>query len=246
MFKIKQLLIRSVLFLLCYAMAITVSIAANNTSNHGNADHNSDLSTAGSSHLVEFLKAAKTYQADFWQIGEASAGRLECAYGRLLLKQPGQLLWQVKNIDCQQVQALKAPTDQQWDQVILTKQQSVKIYQPLLEQVIERSLGSLDDAVPVKLLTGASLQALAGFDVREQSKSDDQSQLFILSPKNKQSLVSKIEIAFKNKELQQMTVLTPLGQSTKLQFFNIKTNQILPSSLFELKLPKGIDVIKQG
>ncbi|OAJ35054.1 LolA family protein [Piscirickettsia salmonis] len=246
MFKIKQLFIQGVLFLLCYAMAITVSVAENSTNNHRNADHNSDFVAAANSHLVEFLKAAKTYQADFWQIGEAAAGRLECAYGRLLLKQPGQLLWQVKNIDCQQVQAFKAPADQQWDQIILTKQQSVKIYQPLLEQVIERSLGSLDDAVPVKLLTGASVQALAGFDVREQSKSADQSQLFILSPKNKQSLVSKIEIAFKNKELQKMTVLTPLGQSTKLQFFNIKINQILPSSLFELKLPKEVDIVKQG
>ncbi|WP_235603234.1 LolA family protein [Piscirickettsia litoralis] len=229
----KRLLIRICLFLVCLPVAINSFAASNN-----------QAQTQAANHLVQFLKAANTYQADFWQIGQTSAGSAECAYGRLLLKQPGQLLWKVENVDCQQVQSGKAPTDNMWNQVILTEKQSVKIYQPLLEQVIERSLKNLDDAVPVKLLTGASVQALASFNVSEQSKAGYQ--LFILSPKSNQSLVSKVEIAFKNKELQQMIVLTPLGQSTKLQFFNIKVNQGLSGAVFKLNLPKDIDVIKQS
>jgi outer membrane lipoprotein-sorting protein len=58
-------------------------------------------------------------------------------------------------------------------------------------------------------------------------------------------MLAHVEIAFINKQLNEMRLEDHLGHTTRIQFQHIKANTTLPSNFFTFKKPAKVDVIDE-
>lgn len=66
---------------------------------------------------------------------------------------------------------------------------------------------------------------------------------FELTPKKENSNFEKVSLAFANKSLVAMEMQDSFGQTTRLEFSDVKKNPILATNQFTFTPPKGVDVI---
>jgi outer membrane lipoprotein carrier protein len=126
--------------------------------------------------------------------------------------------------------------------VILVTQDQLRIYDPDLEQVIEKNMAGSDEALPLQLLLDPK-QLLVGDYIISHLESDE-SQQFLLQPVKNQSLFLSVRLAFTNKQLSQLEITDHVGQRTRITFANVRSAVEMPFSTFELDLPAGTDVVR--
>ncbi len=97
---------------------------------------------------------------------------------------------------------------------------------------------------PARILLGQE-PLEKGFEVVELGRKDDGLQWLELIPRDEDSQVLRILVAFKDDQLRKLELTDRLGQISRFAFFEIKRNPRLDDSLFAYQPPDDWDILDQ-
>lgn len=146
--------------------------------------------------------------------------------------------------------ALKRPGKFRWEilkpnkQLILADGKNLWIYDADLEQVTKKKIDYAENSSPAMLLSGSREALEEVFLVEKVAVSNSSEAVFKLTPKSPNAMYSAVFLYFNSDKLVRMKILDNLGQTSTLQFKNAAINTVLPSSLFQFKVPRGVDLIE--
>ncbi len=175
-----------------------------------------------------YLASLKTLSADFVQVVRSRDGRItNRATGTLSISRPNKFRWDYRD---PYVQTIVADGTKLW------------LYDADLAQVTVRPLQSGLGSTPAMLLSGAG--SVAGSFKGGPVERDAQWTWCRLTPKERASDFEVVSLGFNPKgELAAMELTDKLGQTTSLDFSDVRRNVPLDSALFRFEPPKGADVI---
>ncbi|WP_305856158.1 outer membrane lipoprotein chaperone LolA [Balneatrix alpica] len=176
------------------------------------------------------LAQHKTLSAEFYQVVADANGRpLQQTTGRVDLQKPDRFRWE---------------TDEPFAQLLVSDGRYLWLFDKDLEQVTKQPLDKRATHTPALLLSNDVSSLEQSFDI--QGHFDGQSLwMFLLRPKDNESLFQELRISFKDEKLLEMMFADTLGQQTRISFKRVEENAMLPSQLFEFVVPKGVDLIEQ-
>ena len=179
--------------------------------------------------LAKSLQKFSTYTADFRQVTYGSNGHvLQTSRGRVMIKRPGGFRWE---------------SDSPTKQIILTDGKALWVYNIDLAQATRQTVNQKANINPASLLSGSIKDLTQQFDVKILP--NQHLQLFQLKPKGTGVSFKWVLLEFRNGELVGMKLLNNLDETSVFSFSKIRLNQTLPTSLFQFKPPKGVDVVNQ-
>jgi len=148
--------------------------------------------------------------------------------GVMAVQEPGKFYWEIKKPN-----SVKLICDgkQLWN------------YDVDLEQVSISPVNNDLAKTPVAILISPSNTLAKHFFVEEKYCAFGK-KCFVLKSRDPDSAFESIRMVFKNGLLRQMFLADTMGQTTKLDFFNMQINESLNQAMFHFVPPKGIDVIK--
>jgi outer membrane lipoprotein carrier protein len=178
-----------------------------------------------------YLGSLKTLSAGFVQIVQDKQGQVtERATGTLLVSRPNRFRWDYK---------------QPYVQTIVADGKKLWLYDPDLDQVTVRSLAQGLGATPAMLLSGSGKVGDA-FTAGPVERQRDWTWCR-LAPKQKGSDFERVSLAFDARnELAAMELVDKLGQTTTIQFAQVKRGATLDDALFRFVPPQGADVIGEA
>ncbi|MEZ5561071.1 MAG: outer membrane lipoprotein chaperone LolA [Pseudomonadales bacterium] len=189
--------------------------------------------------LAERLNSVRTYQASFTQQVFGARGQvLELSEGQVWLQRP-QFKWVVKD---------------PYPQVIVTDDDHLKIYDPDLEQLTVRDLDEALEDTPISLLTRDIVEIGDRFSVTRlpeatppgaesaQGGGGDRA-AFEIRPLTDDALYRSISLYFDTPGLVMLGILDHLGQRTEIYFSPEPATSVIESSVFQLDVPPGTDVV---
>ncbi|MDR3492895.1 MAG: outer membrane lipoprotein chaperone LolA [Gammaproteobacteria bacterium] len=183
--------------------------------------------------LTTLLLNINTMQASFSQVvKDKSAKSLQQSQGTIALQRPGKFRWDVKKPN---------------PQLIIANGARIWIYDPDLQQVTIRAFTKSTGQTPAFLLSDKNLTLSKDFVV-ELAKNPSQianQQIYLLTPKEKDSMFALIKLTFLNKQIRQMQLEDHLGHVTTVAFNNIKTGVTIPESVFTFTPSPKDDVIDE-
>jgi len=181
--------------------------------------------------LQSRLLTVKTMQANFQQTIVNSQGTvLSSSKGRMAIQKPGKFRWQTLS-----------PAKQ----LVIANGETLWNYDDALEQVtVQRSAKGIGDR-PAMLLSGETHLISKDYAIGRKKLANDLVG-FLLYPKDKNSMFTRIDIYFRGQRLEQMKFIDTFGQTTHVSFTDLKINKPLSPNLFEFTPPKGVDVIKSS
>ena len=128
-------------------------------------------------------------------------------------------------------------------QTIVTSGKTVWIYDPDLQQAVRQSLDEQVANTPALLLSGNTNQIMQSYRVTQPNKGKTYYKLY---PKASDGVFESLTISFgANKAPSLMILEDSLGQTTYINFSNVKVNASIPASTFNFTPPKGTDIIDQ-
>lgn len=176
--------------------------------------------------LKAFLKNTKSLTADFKQVLINEQGNpVQTSHGLFYLQRPGKFRWDY----------LK-PFQQQ----IISTSGKVWFYDTDLEQVTVKKLDESVGSTPALLLSGEI--SLDDNFTMEQQGVDGDLMWVKLVPKNPESTFKYVLMGLSNESLGGMELSDNFGQLTRIYFSNVVLNPPLKQTLFEFKVPDGVDV----
>jgi outer membrane lipoprotein carrier protein len=180
--------------------------------------------------VERYLAGLKTLQADFVQVVRDRQGQItDRSYGTLRLSRPDRFRWDYR---------------EPYVQTIVADGQRLWLHDDDLQQVTVRPLEGGLGATPAALLSGSgkvsALFAASGIDEADGWR------WCRLTPLQPGSDFERVSLAFTaGGELAAMELRDKLGQSTRVDFENLRRNPALDAALFRFTPPKGVDVIGQ-
>lgn len=176
--------------------------------------------------LAERLQGTALYTAEFTQSVFGVRGELlEQSEGRVWLKRP-LFKWLVE-----------AP----YPQTLLIDGDSLKLYDPDLEQLTVRPVAEALKDTPVSLLTSDAV-ALSD-DFRILRIGDAEGESFVVEPTSDDTLYREIVLHFEGGTLSGLDIIDHLGQRTEVRFRPDAGATAIHDSVFTLEVPPGTDVI---
>ena len=189
---------------------------------------NVESEKAASVLLSELLSPMQSLQGQFQQVMKDATGEiLQESEGKFSLKRPGNFRWETA-----------AP----YEQLLVSNQETLWLFDPDLEQVTVRPFDQRFQQTPALLLSGDVANLEQQFSVDLKSK-ENKTVVFVLKPKNSETLFDELTLRFGDRQLNQMSVLDSLGQTTVISLNDLTANQDLADSLFHFEAPEGTDVI---
>lgn len=174
------------------------------------------------------LSEIHTLDARFTQTVATKHGVASRTTGTLALSRPGRFRWQ---------------TQQPTEQIVVADGQRVWIYDKDLEQVAVRKQTQTLGAAGALFLS-QSTQAI-GRDFTVTYSQSDHTETFILQAKSSKANFERVILVFHKQQLASIALDDQLGQHTTVTFKQVRINHSEPASLFTLKVPAGVDVIRQ-
>ena len=176
--------------------------------------------------LDAFLAGLDTVSSRFEQrLLDEQRNLLEEARGTVLIDRPGRFRFEYA----------EPP------QLIIGDGARVWIYDPELAQVTVRDIDAALGSTPAVLLTSdrpvrewfrvRALDAREGLDV------------FALEPKVEDAPFTRIGLAFIGGDLRRMELVDQFGQTSLIQFTDIRRRPDIPVGAFTFTVPEGVDVI---
>lgn len=148
--------------------------------------------------------------------------------GTMRVARPGKFYWE---------------TTSPSKQTIVTSGKTVWIYDPDLQQAVRQSLDDQVANTPALLLSGNTSQIMQSYRVTQPNKAKT---YYTLYPKNADGVFESLTISFgANKAPSLMILQDSLGQTTYINFNNVKVNPTIAASTFNFTPPKGTDIIDQ-
>ena len=177
-----------------------------------------------------YLGSLKTLSAEFVQVVRNRDGQIvDRATGTLSLSRPNRFRWDYRD---PYVQTIVADGRKLW------------LYDSDLEQVTVRTLEAGLGSTPAMLLSGSG--KVGDSFVAGAVEGDGGWTWCRLQPKAPTSDFDRVSLAFDaHGELAAMELLDKLGQSTQIDFGNVRRNAAIDAGLFRFVPPKGADVIGQ-
>lgn len=180
--------------------------------------------------LDSLLANINSLTADVVQlIVESDGGVLEESNIKMLLKKPNGFYWE---------------TITPYQELIVTNGIKLWNYQPDLEQVVIEDWDVSKSELAAQLLSGKTENLDSQYIIEELSDTNNDSQEFVLTPVDADSIYTQISINFITSELDLIYLNSRNGQQTVWRFDAIERNQILEDSLFDFQPPAGIEIIE--
>ena len=174
------------------------------------------------SELQQRLDALGRLAADFTQAQYGTRGELlEQARGRVRLARP-KFRWELV---------------EPYRQVIVADGETLKVYDPDLEQVSIRPIEEALRDAPLAVLTGSQATLNADYAVARLEP-----ERFSLRPLADDALIAEIILAFEGSRLSRIAIRGPLGQRTDVHLNRFEEVSVVQPSDFELNLPAGVEV----
>lgn len=181
----------------------------------------------GSQALQKFYDKVHTLSADFQQVQRDDNGNVvQQASGTFLLSRPKKFRWEYK---------------QPYKQIILSNGKVFKFYDVDLAQVTVRDIGATLKATPALLLTGGEALNDA-FKVTDGGQHDGLRWVH-LTPKANDTDFKSVDLGMKNNVPALMQLHDNLGQTTSINFGNVKVNPDIADSKFTLDVPDNVEVV---
>ena len=174
------------------------------------------------SELQRRLDALGHLAADFTQAQYGTRGELvEEAFGRVRLARP-KFRWELV---------------EPYRQVIIADGETLKVYDPDLEQVSVRPVEEALRDAPLAVLTGSVATVNAEYEVTRLDP-----ERFSLRPLADDALIAEIVLAFDGSRLRRIAIRGPLGQRTDIHLNRFEDVSVVQPGDFELKLPGDVEV----
>jgi outer membrane lipoprotein carrier protein len=186
-----------------------------------------DPVTSAARQLAERLEPIETMSAEFQQtVFGARYQVLQEATGRLWLARPLRFRWEV---------------DQPYEQLVVTDDARLYVYDPDLEQV---NIEPLDEALrgtPALILAGSLEDIENEFHVTVVDR--NHVEVYQLTPRSPDSLYSRLRLRFEGERLAGLEIDDALEQRTEVVLSNVAVNVPVEESHFSFEVPPGTDVI---
>ncbi len=154
---------------------------------------------------------------------------VETATGQVALAKPGRFRWDYR---------------EPFEREIVADGERIWLYEADLEQVTVRPIDDTLGTSPAALLTG-SIDVLAAFELLADTVEDDL-RWITLGPRSATADFELIQLGFDGKQLNQLRLVDRLGQTTEVQFSDVKRNPEIDPGLFSFTVPPGADVIGES
>lgn len=182
--------------------------------------------------LNERLIELQSMQARFEQwVSDKNQVTLQHVTGSMWIQRPGQFRWD---------------TDEPYPQQLVSDGKTLLIYDQDLEQATRKKLDNQISNTPALLLSGDPKQIDASFQVSGFKFDETGEYRFDLRPKDPDAMFALLRVHFFQGYLRDMYLEDALGQTTRIEFTQIKKNEALPASTFELKLDDSVDLIEES
>jgi outer membrane lipoprotein carrier protein len=182
------------------------------------------------SQLMSHLKALDSMSSDFQQLTlDAQGTQIQQNSGQMSVARGNRFRWHIQKPD---------------EQLVVADGKQVWVYDPGLEQVVIKPLAKQLSATPALLFGGSLSQIRDAFSIEIAGQQDEHVR-FVLIPKDKQAMFTRLEISFDGKVPLAMRLVDSLGQKTLIDFSHVDINPGLPSDTFTFAPPAGVDVIRQ-
>ncbi len=181
----------------------------------------------GSAQLNEFLTNVETMSARFRQTSlDQDLAVVEESVGDFALSRPGRFRWDYT---------------EPYEQLILADGARLWIYDAELEQASVRSVDDVLATTPAMLLSGDT-DISNGYDIVDQGLDND-IMWTELTPRTNDAEFVRLRLGFSDGEIRVMELFDRLGQTTRVEFFDVVRNPQLSGELFSFSPPEGVDVI---
>lgn len=181
------------------------------------------------SKLQKKYESISSLKADFAQEVSSKGMPAQTSEGRVWFKKPGKMRWEYQK-----------PTKD----IIVSDGRTIWLYQPDLNQVIEKSASSSASSMATDFLSGIG-------DIEKEfvvllSGAEGKDYNLTLTPKEDQPGMKRLVLSVDKSDFTvTKTVLTDhYGNQTAVTFRNISTNPSVKDSLFKFKVPKGANVVR--
>lgn len=181
---------------------------------------------AAVSNLNKLLSNTKSMTANFTQSVQGGKNNRSFS-GTMQVQRPNQFRWQVAGSAAQ---------------LIVGNGNTLWVYDKDLNQVTRQKTSNQIGDTPALLLSGNPSTIASSFNVAQPQANKN---YYVLTPKSGNANFKKLHIAFNGGNPVAMALEDNLGQTTTINFSNIKRNVGIPASQFNFVPPKGADVIDQ-
>ena len=179
--------------------------------------------------LTKLLIDMQSFKAKFKQITlDGSGNSIQEMAGELAVQRPGMLYWK---------------TNPPFEQLVISDGHQLWFYDPDLEQVTVQKLDPRITQTPALLLSGEVSTLQASYQISGEQINN--LWVFVLIPKEPESLFEQLKLTFSYGELAQMHIKDSLGQRSSFEFFETQTDVEIAPELFHFTPPEGVDVITQ-
>lgn len=205
--------------LISFILVLQVSILTLNV--HAVEDQNDPLQ--------KFLLDFKSLEAKFVQsLINENGEELERTEGILYLQQPGKLHW-----------SYETP----YTQKIISNGDVLWVFDEDLDQLTIREMGNTIEQTPAGIILGNN--DIAEHFVQVNMGVIEEYDWIELTPKYPEAQYKNIRLGFEESRLGMMIILDNLGQTSRIDFSDVKKNPELSSMLFEFEIPDNVDVIDE-
>lgn len=174
----------------------------------------------------------KDLSADFIQISKDVLNRTQQAAGHLYLKRERMARWEYTNPE---------------EQLFVSDGKTVYFYVPADKQVNREAVkDTFDDRIPLMFLLGRSnlRNEFTKFELLATKSVLSGTKVIRMSPKRKTDLKELImEVDPQTFQIRRLVLDHSNGSHSEFTFSNIRTNTGLKSTLFDFKVPPGVQVV---
>lgn len=182
-------------------------------------------------HLQQRYRETSTLTVKFTETVTHAGGMTQTRTGTIALRKPGQMRWEFTG-------------DQ--PETIVSDGKMVYDYDPGLNQVVESPLKqAFRTSAAAAFLLGVGNVERDFSAVAPASSPSDGLRYLLLTPKGGGDRI-EVGIDPKTFDIAKLKLQDALGNTTALQFSDIRTNVPLNASLFAFTVPQGADVVRPG
>jgi outer membrane lipoprotein carrier protein len=181
---------------------------------------------SGLGQLKSFLETNRSARGVFTQTVIAKSGRKpQESAGIFALQRPGKFRWSY---------------EKPYKQLLVSDGSKLWSYDPDLNQVAVKKLGTAFGSSPAALLAGKDLDK--HFELKEGTAADG-IEFVEATPKGGDASFERVKIGFAANQPVSMEIHDSFGQVTVLRFTGFEANPALPAVLFRFVAPAGADVV---
>jgi len=174
----------------------------------------------------------KNFSADFVQIFEDSLNRKQQEAGHLYLMRPRMMRWEYKNPE---------------EKLFVSDGKTVYFYVPADRQVNKEAVReTLDDRMPLMFLVGRPdlRKEFTRFELLNTKPFLQGTKVVRMYPRRKTDLTEVVmEVDPENYQVRRLLLSHTDGSSSEFVFSNIRIDAGLRRSMFDFKVPPGVEVI---